>query len=233
MSAATGWRSRTENADGTVRVDDDSLPWLRWRLADDIHRRLYHDIGAEVSPGVADGPGDYPIGTPHCRQGDRPLGVLEPMDQWLDGVTPPLGGWSEFRRWSFDRLEVASWPTRRHLGCFHRRGKARYDLMFQLCVALQAGSPASPAGPIWAVDGSGRAATDMITMLDGLDVVVPADVPARFLAVRCCGRPLAALRTDGPVYTHHGGVEAGELFVAGAGVDDLAVAVRRLARHEH
>lgn len=206
------------------------LEAARCRLAEEIHRRAYHDAGVEVSPGPpGDGvPGPYRIGTPHCKHGDRTLGELR-LGPAAD-PDPAAGS----ARWAaaFARLGVADWRSREHLGCFHRRGKARHDLVFAVAARLVEGAPAG-AARMWALHPATEPDGLYLALVAGAGGEVPAGRAARHLAVRCCGRPLAVLRSDGWAATGGGALALDDLWWAGLDRVELAHAVRQAARHEH
>jgi len=221
---------------GEFTLNAQTYPLIRMLLAEEIHRRAYHDAGVEVSPGGL-GPEagrTYILATPHCLQGRRVLARLSwPLDQVRlargDGV---FASWPEFCEHAFTQLDAANWRTRRHLGCFHRRGKARYDLTFSVARHLVTGHGATEQTRMWAWHGAAgeQHFTELIAR-SGMDA--PCDRPSRHLLVECCGKPLAALRSDGWVSTPHGVLEIDELWWRGVPPARLAAEIRGLTEHEH
>jgi hypothetical protein len=98
---------------------------FHWQLGVHLHRRLYHDIGLEIDPGT------LAIRTPYCDLGNRYLGNLRAVQP---GRVMPSG--APDMSAAFEQLNTESWLVRRHLGCFHRRAKACYDLIFEIATAL-------------------------------------------------------------------------------------------------
>lgn len=218
---------------GSFVVDDDTFVVVRRRLAVDLHRVAYHDAGAEVSPGRSGTELDQPwrVGTPHCKKGDRELAVLGRNASWAVPGSR-YESWPAFRRAAFAALGVARWRTREHKGCFHRRGKARHDLAFAVAVALVTTGDDDGAR-FWAVDGGSRADEPYLTLTERAEAPVPRGVPARHLAVTCCGRPLAVLRSDGFAVTGNGPLALDDHWWAGDDAEAIATAVRTHGRHIH
>jgi hypothetical protein len=237
--SASSWLDRADGEHGAVPVTPESFPWVRWRLVADLHARAYHDAGVEVTPGPVGVGGDelaarYVIATPYCRQGNRILGALSWGGPWMAwAVAEPAPSWPEFRRRAFESLGVDTWATRRHLGCFHRRGKARHDLVFEVAVALRAAALDFASGALWALDRAGGHDDRFLALVEAAGATVPPDRPARYLAVECCGRPLTALRSDGLAVTSGGTVDIAALWWRGDGPTQLARAVAAAAGHDH
>lgn len=217
-------------------VTRESYPAIRRRLVRELHRRAYHDAGVEIHPcGRDDEPSSaYRIGTPHCQQGDRELGAL----QWGDELSLALsarafGSWDELRREAFDRLAVARWRTQYHKGCFHRRGKARYDLIFAVACELAAAAPARAAAHLSVLDDdadSHRAAREIVTAFG--EPPLPGK-PPRHLVVTCCDATVAVLRGDGWAATATGALALDDLWWRGFQPAGLATALGRRTAHRH
>jgi hypothetical protein len=222
-----------DTLNGGFDLTTETYPVIRLRLAGELHRRAYHDAGVEVSPGQAGLEIDrtYIVATPHCRHGYSILAQLcwEADRERLAAHGRHHTSWAEFTRSAFTALGVADWRTRRHLGCFHRRGKARYDLVFAVLIQLAAGGPTA-----WAALDAGEARDQRFQdLVTGAGSMVPEGRPARYLAVTCCGQPLAAMRSDGWTVTPRGVVPLNELWWRGEGEAELAVAIRWTAQHTH
>jgi len=223
-----------------IRLSEEAFPQIRARLIEEIHRRAYHDTGVEVLP---DGYGDdgtrpYVARTPHCRQGDRRLALL----CWVRGTWPgparntSFGTWCQLVADAFRVLAVDTWRTRQHRDCFHRRAKARYDLVFSVAVRLVAGAPSGGAR-FWAVDGrswdDGGPSRSFRALAARYQESIPVDRPPRHLAVACCDEPIALLRTDGHAITRSGALALDRLWWQGNDLDLLAHEVRTAAGHTH
>lgn len=174
-----------------------------WRLSVELHARLYHDIGVEVEPGT------WSIRTPYCLQGSRDLGTLA-------SLAPPLlsQAWDDYVTTAFTALDVESWVTTRHLGCFHRRSRACYDLVFNVA-ALMAGADSRLR-----VRLTNSATVTVVGQVDG-----PLDRPSRVLRVDLDGRCVAALHSDGRAVTAERGVDLRCRWRQGASTAVLAAEI--------
>jgi hypothetical protein len=179
------------------------------RLARDVHARLYHDVGAEVTPG------DFQVRTPYCKQGNRKLGDLT----LLPDDSNDKGMWDHQRRSAFAQLATETWVTREHLGCFHRRSKAAWDLAFAVTAELAVPhAPGRISGTAWrAVE---QAEHDDRVLLGG-----PAGAWPRVLVVDFDAGPVA-MRSDGPLATPWATTDARALWRSGWSVAEIAEAVR-------
>jgi hypothetical protein len=221
------------------RLSRDAFPAIRIRLVEEIHRRAYHDSGVEVLPGAHTDRLDQPYAarTPHCRQGDRQLALLS----WTHGEWPGpardtfFPSWSDLVGSAFAALRVDAWRTRRHRDCFHRRGKARYDLVFAVAARLVGSAPVECGARFWALDGraDNGPAGPFLDLAARFHDRVPGDRPPRHLAVTCCGDPLALLRSDGYAMTTSGDLALDGLWWQGRDLNALADRVRTVAGHPH
>ncbi|HEU4426320.1 MAG TPA: hypothetical protein VFR67_27590 [Pilimelia sp.] len=227
--------------DGGFWLSRDAFPAIRIRLVEEIHRRAYHDSGVEVLPTAHPDRHDQPYAarTPHCRQGDRQLALLS----WTHGAWPGpardtfFASWSDLVGSAFAALRVDAWRTRRHRDCFHRRGKARYDLVFAVAARLVGSAPVECGAQFWALDGrtdTGRGqARPFLDLAMRCHARIPGDRPPRHLAVICCGDPLALLRSDGYAMTTSGDLTLDGLWWQGRDLNALAQCVRAVAGHPH
>jgi hypothetical protein len=165
------------------------------RLAVHLHRRFYHDIGLEVDPGT------LAIRTPYCLQGNRYLGDLRSARPSTAAGKGEQDMLSVFRS-----LDTESWIVNRHLGCFHRRSRACYDLVFEISSILA--TELLPTADVSLVSAA-RSETGTV-LLAG-----PDDKPSRVIQVRA-GSGCIALRSDGIVVTSAGQLDARAAWRRGA-----------------
>jgi hypothetical protein len=130
-------------------------------------------------------------------------------------------------------LGAESWRTQYHKGCFHRRGKARHDIVFEVAVTLRGLAPSLDDGDLSALGCDEGDSDGFVELLDAVADGLPPGRPARHLAVRCCGRPVAVLRSDGHTATRGGAVDLAALWWRGHGISALARAVAASAEHAH
>lgn len=216
----TTWLHRTVDHRGGLLTDGDAIPWIERRLVLDIHARYYHDIGVESHPpGLDQRDGPHVLRTPHCRQGDRQLGSTGDVRDWAHDMEGR--SWEEFRSEVLRRLEVATWPTRRHLGCFHRRGKARFDLAFSLVTEMASLAPD--------VTSNVRTVTHRPQLPESLTWWwtehgwgVPEDSAPRILVATHSHRVVGAVRTDGVLVGPSGPVDVAQAWRLGASLASVA-----------
>ncbi len=120
---------------------------------------------------------------------------------------------------------MPGWRTRRYKGCFHRRGKARYDLVFDVATRVLAGG--GTLRDLDAETGAGRFGP-MLTAAG--DELLPGRSPRHLAVGTAGGAPLAVLRGDGLAATPSGPLALDDLWWAGSTVDDLAAAVLAAGR---
>jgi hypothetical protein len=220
-----------------LKLTAQTYPIARLRLAEEIHRRAYHDIGIEVCPGApaAELERTYTLATPYCKKGRSVLTQLSwHVDRTrLAGEDGSFGSWQEFCEHAFVALGASQWRTREHLGCFHRRGKAMYDVAFSVMTRLILAGPADSGATAWALTGSAEWDQPFVRIITKLDGRIKPDRPSRYLAVVCCGEPLAALRSDGWAATSRGSLRVDEMWWRGADAERQADAIRQVAGHVH
>lgn len=215
------WLTRTVDYQGQVRTTPEALPWVRRRLALELHARWYHDSGVEVHPsGLGVDRSGYTVRTPHCLQGDRNLGTLDEVESTLNQAADGWG-WERFRTEFIASVNASSWATRRHLGCFHRRGLARFDLSFALATEI-AHLTASATTRIHTLDGSSRLPEAMAGWWAHSGWSLPTGKAPRVLTVVHNGEVVAALRTDGMLASQSGNVNVAEEWRAGHSLTTLA-----------
>lgn len=185
---------------------------VRWRLAADIHDVCYHSYGVEVSAPSRVGL-TASIRTPHCMIGDRSLGVIE--DAIIGDPEMALADWPEFRRRAFVRLKVPSYASTPHLGCFHRRAKARYDLCYRVC----AGAAEETEG-VLSFRGVETADSHLFDTWRTM-ITIPAGKPVRFLGITAAESVVGLLRSDGFVITPSTSWTIEERLLTGLGLDDV------------
>ncbi|MFB6718612.1 hypothetical protein ACFCV3_00540 [Kribbella sp. NPDC056345] len=214
----TEWHDRTVDGAGRVVITSRSRLWVLRRLACDLHRRFYHDIGMEAHslPGEV-----LALRTPYCQQGDRDLGVLE-IPAGVDG--PVAQCWTDFLRHQCTVLETTAWLTRRHLGCFHRRGKARFDLAYAIAVELLH-LRAAESGTIQMVSSAAQLPAELTWWWDEQGWGLAADKPSRFIAVSDSIQIFGLLGTDGVVAGTEGPIDVAAGWQSGASLAGLARAL--------
>ncbi|WP_350352848.1 hypothetical protein ABS642_07615 [Microbacterium sp. A8/3-1] len=185
---------------------------VRWRLAADIHDVCYHAYGVEVSAPSRVEPTPS-ISTPHCLIGDRSLGVID--DGIIGDPEMALEDWPEFRRRAFLRLGVPSYASTPHLGCFHRRAKARYDLCYRVC----AGAAEATEG-VLSFRGVETADSHLFDTWRTA-ITIPAGKPVRFLGITAAESMVGLLRADGLVITRSTSWTIEERLLTGQGLDDV------------
>ncbi|MGW0358943.1 hypothetical protein ACWDXV_32555 [Nocardia nova] len=216
--------------------DEANFELVRNRLIDEIHRRAYHEVGVEVHPlwNVEAAAPTYVVWTPHCLQGSVILGDLDWDSPWFDGLrNRSFHSWHQFRCEAFESAGVTSWRSRRHLGCFHRRGKARYDLVFRIAVAVAALAEGGPSSAHLHMITANAGQVVFDRLVRKLDGSLDHGKPGRHLGVSCCGDPLVLFRTDGPVVTPAEKLDVAELWWNGHGIGDIAELLWRGAGHRH
>jgi hypothetical protein len=190
---------------GNPEIDLDRF--RRW-LGIQLHRRFYHDIGAEVDPGT------WRVTTPYCLQGEHVLGTLADIDQL------PTGPWHEATVAAFAKLGTGDWLRTRHLGCFHRRSRACYDLVYEVAARLLAADPALSVTRVH------RAAVAGGDEIDG-----PADQPPRVLRIARDDQCVAVLHSSGQVAISARTVDLRASWRAGGELkylaDDIAEQLRK------
>jgi hypothetical protein len=211
-----------------------TYPIVRMRLAEEIHRRAYHDSGVEVVLGDPAPELDrtYTLATPYCLRGNSVIAELSwRVDQRR--LASPVGefrSWGDFCRFAFAALGASSWHTRRHLGCFHRRGKAMYDRVFSVMTHLVMSGPSRREFMAWTLRPDRVEDEPFTRLITAAGAEIPRDQPSRYLSVSCYGEPLVALRSDGWAVTSHGSLSLDELWRQGSGVERLAAEILRTAR---
>jgi hypothetical protein len=211
-----------------------TYPIVRMRLAEEIHRRAYHDSGVEVVLGDPAPELDrtYRLVTPYCLRGNSVIAELSwQVDQRrLSGPVGEFRSWGDFCRFAFATLGASSWYTRRHLGCFHRRGKAMHDRMFSVMAQLVASGPSTHEITAWTFRPDRAEDEPFTRLITAAGAEIPRDKPSRYLSVSCCGEPLVALRSDGWAVTSHGSLSLDELWRQGASIEQLAAEILRTGR---
>ena len=221
--------------DGSFELSARTYPIARLRLAEEIHRRAYHDSGVEVVLGdpYPELERTYALATPYCLRGRSVIAELSwHVDQ--NRLASPAGefrSWGDFCLHAFAALGASGWHTRGHLGCFHRRGKAMHDRMFSVMARLVASGQAQHRPKSWTLRPDRAEDEQFIRLITAAGAEVPRDKPSRYQLVSCCGEPLVALRSDGWAVTPRGSLGVDALWWRGADVGELAAEIRRAARH--
>jgi hypothetical protein len=183
------------------------------RLATEIHRRAYHDAGVEVHPGH-DG-STFRMSTPHCLQGDR---------VFTGEFSGSGDDWELLVRQAFDQLAVPDMRSQYHKGCFHRRGKARYDLVFAVCAEL-----VERHG--WRLlDASPQSMPEALPFFEALGDGHLNGKPPRHLALTRHAAPVVVARSDGAALAGGRHVSLDRLWWRGHSVGPMADALEQAAK---
>ncbi|MEW2167467.1 hypothetical protein AB0912_31360 [Streptomyces sp. NPDC007084] len=216
----TTWLHRTVDDRGRLLSEEAAIPWIERRLVLDIHARYYHDIGVEAHPPALDQlDGPHVLRTPHCRQGERRLGLTGDVREWVHDTKGRT--WEEFRSEALRRLNAVVWPTRRHLGCFHRRGKARFDLAFSLVAEMASLAPDGTAG-VHVLTRRPQLPESLTWWWADHGWEVSATKAPRILVATHSRRVVGAVRTDGTLAGPKGPVDVAQAWRLGTSLATLA-----------
>jgi hypothetical protein len=250
------WDSKTLTLDGVDTRDYPGIPrlnWVRWRLIDELLRRYYQDIGLEIGFGQL-GVELYndPIWSPNCKRAPRYFGRLcahhvhsSMTDKW-DELRPSYGGgtqdfllegvwptWTEYLQTAIQVLGLASSGVPGHEGCWHRRAKAVFPLVFRVALLLRT---AGEVGPVDLHDGmyTYPGAAQEVDGLEGVLTLLEQQkeltgATPRGLVVRRNEEPWIAIRSDGFVLTRHGTANIREMWQQGEDEWSIARRIQTLA----
>ena len=241
------WDSKTLTLDGVdtrAYVGTPRLNWIRWRLMDELLRRYYLDIGLEVGFGQQ-GIELYndPLWSPNCSRTPRYFGRLcanhvhsaieetwEELGESFRGGTQDFVSegvwptWSDYLGTAIETLGLESSGVPGHAGCWHRRAKAAFPLVFRVALLLRTGGE---IGPTQMHDGM-YTYPGVDEYLDGTILTLLKDngelegTTPRGLVVRREEEPWIAIRSDGWVLARHGSTHIREMWLKGA--DEMAIA---------